>query len=158
MGITPHTPHSNRTCAINAYGLTLHFNLNLPLAISSHQSSIISAFPENNNKKRNNFLAGSPRLQFPLPFQEQKGFACEFHNVRYSPSSFSNCSWVPACTIRPCSRTITLSAMETAPRRWVIMIPVFPSNSLRKVSYMAFSLKGPIAEVASSRIRKSASL
>lgn len=103
-------------------------------------------------------MAASPHLQFPLPSQEQKGVACEFHNVRYSPSSFSNCSWVPACTIRPCSRTITLSAMETAPKRWVIMIPVFPSSSLRKVSYMAFSLKGSIAEVASSRIRKSAFL
>ena len=26
MGITPHTPHSNRTCPIKAYGLTLYFN------------------------------------------------------------------------------------------------------------------------------------
>ena len=49
MGITAHTPHSNRTCPIKAYGLTLYFNfkhcsnwLSCPHNCSSYLYKVLS--------------------------------------------------------------------------------------------------------------------
>ena len=41
MGITAYTPHSNRTCAINAYGLTLYFNVNPCINWLSNDHTIV---------------------------------------------------------------------------------------------------------------------